>query len=210
MIALTVLITLKEIQNMKACDQCTTPHSTEDRVFISNDFRKAPLWYRLSAVSVIYLPILTWPFVLFSAWITYLHLRMLGAKNIRPLSSFLPDPKSHRYDMKTQIVMKPKSWLNPVRAKTFWLANCSWYCPYSVGLFEWHSYLVKIVENWWCPFHHDRKDVHYKSGAINQSFWHIYPEAVVKLHPKDFENPIWNKNFADNPIQEITAPLDKE
>lgn len=195
---------------MKACDQCNTTQHSNDRVFIANDFKHASLWYRLTTVSLIYLPIFSWPFVLASAWITYLHLRMLGAKNIRPLSSFLPDRKSHRYDMKTQITMQPKSMLNPVRAKTFWVANCTWYCPYSVGLFEWHSYLVKVVENWWCPFQHDRKDAHYKSGAINQSFWHIYPEAVVKLHPKDYQNPIWNKDFAGNSIQENIQPLNKE
>jgi len=195
---------------MKACDQCDTPQYTENRVFIGNDFKNAPLWYRLSAVSLIYLPIFTWPFVIVSAWITYLHLRMLGAKNIRPLSSFLPDRKSHRYDMKTQITMQPKSSLNPVRAKTFWVANCSWYCPYSVGLFEWHSYLVKIVENWWCPFHHDRKNAHYQSGAINQSFWHIYPEAAIKLHPTDYQNPIWNTKFKESSIQEKIQLSDKE
>jgi hypothetical protein len=32
------------------------------------------------------------------------------------------------------------------QSKLFWILNCTWYCPYSVALFEWHAYMVKIVE----------------------------------------------------------------
>ena len=28
------------------------------------------------------------------------------------------------------------------------------------GLFAWHAYLVKLVENFWCPFHHARKSTY--------------------------------------------------
>jgi hypothetical protein len=54
------------------------------------------------------------------------------------------------------------------------------------------AYLVMIVENWWCPFKHDRKE-EYLEGAIDQSFWHVDPEDCEKLHPDDRHNPIWNE-----------------
>jgi hypothetical protein len=88
--------------------------------------------------------------------------------------------------------MKPGYSISPTQSKLYWILNCTWYCPVSVGLFEWHAYLVKLVENWWCPFHHSRKDAHYQDGAIDKSFWHIFPEDVVKLDPADRDNPIWN------------------
>jgi hypothetical protein len=77
--------------------------------------------------------------------------------------------------------------------KLFWILNCNWYCPYSVALFEWHTYLVKVVENWWCPFGHERKH-HYTAGAIDQSFWHIYPVEKDKLHEEDRNNPIFTED----------------
>ena len=61
----------------------------------------------------------------------------------------------------------------------------------SVALFRYITYLVKIVENWWCPFHHDQKH-EYLEGAIDQSFWHIHQKEKQKLHPDDRENPLWN------------------
>jgi hypothetical protein len=65
-----------------------------------------------------------------------------------------------------------------------------------VGLFEWHAYLVKLVENWWYPFRHNKKNSNYREAAIDQSFWHIYPEEIGKLEPEDRDNPIWNENTA--------------
>jgi len=49
-----------------------------------------------------------------------------------------------------------------------------------------------IVENWWCPFAHGKKP-EYEQGAIDESFWHVDPEELVKLHPADRQNPIWNE-----------------
>lgn len=145
-------------------------------------------------VWLIYLPILTLPFVLLSAGLSYLHLKLMGAENVKPLGAFLPDRKSFRYTMSNQIVMEPGYKLSPTQTKIFWILNCTWYCPFSVGLFEWHAYLVKLVENWWCPFHHDRKETNYREGAIDESFWHTYPEDLWKLDPQDRDNPIWNAN----------------
>jgi hypothetical protein len=52
---------------------------------------------------------------------------------------------------------------------------------------------VKVVENWWCPFGHNKKDDgDYNEGAIDKSFWHIYPEERAKLHEDDLKNPLWN------------------
>jgi hypothetical protein len=50
-----------------------------------------------------------------------------------------------------------------------------------------------IVENWWCPFSHDRKQ-EYAAGAIDKSFWHVDPEEFIKLDPEDRRNAIWNEN----------------
>lgn len=61
----------------------------------------------------------------------------------------------------------------------------------SVALFYYMTYLVRIVENWWCPFHHDKKH-EYKESAIDQSYWHIYETERSKLNPDDRENVIWN------------------
>jgi hypothetical protein len=61
-----------------------------------------------------------------------------------------------------------------------------------VALFEWHAYLVKLVENWWCPFGHEKKET-YNNAKIDQSFWHIYPEELANLDKEDKDNPIWNE-----------------
>lgn len=81
----------------------------------------------------------------FSAWVTYRRLRLLGAKNLLPYRAFLPGRNSHRYTLKTQITMEPGFRLSPIRSKLFWIANCTWYCPYSVALFEWQAYLSRVL-----------------------------------------------------------------
>jgi hypothetical protein len=63
-----------------------------------------------------------------------------------------------------------------------------------VALFRYATYLVKIVENWWCPFNHGQKP-EYAESAIDNSFWHVYPEELAKLHPEDRENPLWNNTI---------------
>ena len=171
---------------MKACETCSA------RVEIGKNHKQRPVWQRGIGMILIYLPLLTFPFVIISAYLTYFHLRMMGAKNVKPWSDFIPDRKSHRYDLKTQITMERSFRTSMAQSKLFWILNCTWYCPVSVALFEWHAYMVKIVENWWCPFAHDKKET-YKEGAIDQSFWHIYPEDIVKLTKEDRQNPIWNE-----------------
>ncbi len=170
---------------MKACESCA------NRVEIGKHYRNQSVPKRAIGMILVYLPIATLPFVFLSAYLTYFHLRMMGAKNIKTLSDYLPDRKSHRYTLKNQITMEGSFKASTSQSKLFWILNCTWYCPVSVALFEWHAYMVKVVENWWCPFGHEKKEG-YKNGAIDQSFWHVYPEDRAKLEKEDLENPIWN------------------
>ena len=170
--------------------------SNEERVVIGGSIRQTPIPQQIIGVPLVYLPILLLPFVRLSAALTYWHLRALGAKNVKTLKDFLPDKASHRYDMKSQILVEPTLKLDIwSRSRLFWIFNCTFYCPYAVGLFAWHAYLVKLVENFWCPFHHARKAT-YAEAAIDKSFWHAYPEDVKKLHPEDRDNAIWNAEAA--------------
>lgn len=128
---------------MKTCEQCGANKIMQARVNIGDAY-KEKLWvYKLVCVLLIYLPLLVLPMVALSAWITHQRLKLLGAKNLLPYQAFLPDRKTHRYTLKTQVTMEPGFWFSPIRSKLFWIANCTWYCPYSVALFDWHAYLVK-------------------------------------------------------------------
>ena len=166
---------------MKACESCNS------RVEIGKHHKNLSFVRRITGIFLIYLPILTLPFVFLSAYITYCHLILVGAKNVKTLSDFLPARASHRYNMKTQITMRPSL----LEYKLFWILNCTWYCPVSVALFEWHTYMVKIIENWWCPFAHEKKEG-YRNAKIDKSFWHIHPVDMAKLHEDDLNNSIWN------------------
>lgn len=171
---------------MKACETCT------NRVIIGSHHNQRSVLSRAIGLVFIYLPILTLPFVILSAYLTYFSLRLVGAENVKTWSDYLPDRASHRYTLKNQITMHGSFKLSLAQSRLYWILNCTWYCPYSVALFEWHAYLVKVVENWWCPFHHSRKNS-YTEGAIDQSFWHIYPEDKAKLHEDDKKNPIFTE-----------------
>jgi hypothetical protein len=172
---------------MKACDSCS------GRAEIGKNHKQVPVLQRAIGLVFVYLPILTLPFVFLSAYLTYYHLRLIGGENIKTLSDFLPERSSHRYNLKNQITMDGSFKLSLAQSKLYWILNCTWYCPVSVALFEWHAYLVKIVENWWCPFTHEKKEG-YSNAKIDQSFWHIYPEDSAKLDPEDRDNPIWNES----------------
>jgi len=162
-----------------------------NRVLIGRTFNDVPLWKLIIGIPLIYLPaFLVLPFVIIGVNLVRGHLRFMGAKNLKKYKEFVPSKKSFRYSLDTQITMKEKSISIWLRSKIYWFYNCGIYCPYSVALFEYSSYLVKVVENWWCPFHHDKKE-NYADASIDQSFWHVQPERV-KLHKDDLENPIWN------------------
>jgi hypothetical protein len=170
---------------MKACDSCS------GRAEIGKNHSKVPVLQRTIGLLFVYLPILTLPFVFLSAYLTYYHLKLIGGENIKTLSDFLPARSSHRYTLKNQITMDGSFKLSLAQSKLYWILNCTWYCPVSVALFEWHAYLVKLVENWWCPFTHEKKES-YNNAKIDKSFWHIYPEDAIKLEPEDRDNEIWN------------------
>ncbi|QWF71771.1 hypothetical protein KEF85_04650 [Methylomonas paludis] len=172
---------------MKACESC------HERVNIGCHHKQQPVIARAIGLLFIYLPILTLPFVISSAYLTYWSLKLVGAENVKKWGDYLPSRASHRYNLKNQITMDGSFKFSMAQSKLFWILNCTWYCPYSVALFEWHAYLVKVVENWWCPFGHDRKDS-YVDGAIDQSFWHIYPEEKAKLTEADKNNPIFTSD----------------
>ncbi|NOQ36541.1 MAG: hypothetical protein GQ569_11715 [Methylococcaceae bacterium] len=174
---------------MKACESCS-------RVEIGKNHKKQSVFIRAIATPLVYVPLLMVPFVVLSAYTCYFHLRLSGGKNIKKWSDFIPDRATHRYELKSQVAMDPTFKLSAAQSKLYWIFNCTWYCPFSVALFEWHAYLVKVIENWWCPFTHNRKDEHYQDAAIDKSFWHIYPEEASKLHEDDLNNPIWNEDMA--------------
>lgn len=162
-----------------------------NRVLIGRTFKDVPLWKLIVGIPLIYIPaFLVLPFVIVGVNLVRWHLKFMGAENLKKYSDFVPDRKSFRYSLKTQITMKEKLISVWLRSKIYWFYNCGIYCPYSVALFEYGSYLVKVVENWWCPFFHDKKK-YYSDAAIDQSFWHISPEKN-KLHQDDLENSIWN------------------
>lgn len=172
---------------MKACENCS------NRVEIGKNHNLMSVPRRALGLFFVYAPIITLPFVFASAYMTYFHLWLVGAKNVKKFTDYLPARDSHRYTMKNQITMKPSFGVSLSQYKLYWILNCTWYCPVSVAVFEWHAYLVKLVENWWCPFTHEKKEG-YANAKIDKSFWHIYEEDIVKLNPDDRDNPIWNED----------------
>ncbi|KAF3981798.1 MAG: hypothetical protein HFP81_06105 [Methylococcales symbiont of Hymedesmia sp. n. MRB-2018] len=180
---------------MKACEQCAA-----DRIEIGTNHKQMSILSRTIGLILVYLPIFTLPFVIASAYSTYYSMIFCGAKNLKKWGDFIPDRDSHRYSLKNQIKMDGSFKLSFAQSKLYWIANCTLYCPYSVALMEWHAYLVKAVENWWCPFTHANKE-NYKNASIDQSFWHIYPDEISKLHEEDKANPI----FTDEHDKDLKA-----
>lgn len=174
----------------KACEQC---HGT--RVSIGDRFYTLPAWRRYIGAMLIYLPlVVSLPFVLVGAWVLYAHLRVLGAQNLKGYWSFVPKWSSHRYQtLSQQIAFKFDPTAPWASLKSFWMFNCNIYCPLSVGLYEWSTYLVKAVENFWCPFFHERKAT-YADSKIDHSYWHLTPAAREQLAPEDRDCSIWNRD----------------
>jgi hypothetical protein len=183
----------------------------EERVQIGSNFDETPHWRFLAGVFLIYVPILLGlvPMIL-CALLVRTHLRMVGASNLKTYwKDFVPSWVSHRYTRKTQIVSdrffaKYGSVVSITRSKLFWIFNCKLYCPLSIALVAYLVYLVKVVEQWWCPFGHDRK-LTYADAPIDRSFWHANGDGGL-LHPDDRENPSWNEHaLQTKPAPEVGA-----
>jgi len=163
-----------------------------DRVRIGDNYVRQPFWKIIVGVPFIYLPIITTvPFVIIGVFLIKVHLKFVGGMEIKSYWDFVPSWLSHRYANSDQPIRNISRY-HPAHYRLFWILNCKHYCPMSVALFKYTAYLVKIVENWWCPFVHDQKKT-YAESAIDRSFWHVDPEEIVKLDPDDRQNLIWNE-----------------
>ena len=169
-----------------------------ERVKIGSNFLKQPMWKIFLGVPLIYIPLITTvPFVLLGVLLIKTHLKFIGGMNIRSYWDFVPAWISHRYQSNNQITYSTgATWYNLRAFRFYWIFNCKLYCPLSVALFRYAAYLVVIVENWWCPFSHDKKE-EYSEGSIDKSYWHLHAAEREKLHPDDLNNPIWNEEIKD-------------
>ena len=164
------------------------------RVRIGSNYLKQPNWKLFLGVPLIYFPLITTtPFLLIGVLLVKTHLKWVGGMNIRSYWEFVPNWASHRYQYDNQITYTTgAAWYNFRARKFYWIFNCKLYCPLSVALFRYAAYLVKVVENWWCPFDHDQKK-EYSESAIDKSYWHLHAAECEKLHPDDLNNPTWNE-----------------
>lgn len=167
-----------------------------NRITIGKNFPSQPGWKVFIGVPLIYLPLLTTvPFMIIGALLVRTHLVYVGGMNIKTYRDFIPRWISHRYQYRDQITYTTGArWYNLRAHKWYWIFNCKLYCPLSVALFRYLTYLVMIVENWWCPFQHDKK-TDYAQSAIDKSYWHLHDIEEQKLHPDDRDNTIWNKDI---------------
>ena len=175
------------------------PGRRTDRVQIGCGFQQHPRWKFLAGVPLIYLPILVGLLpVIVCALLVRTHLTLIGGHKLKSYwDDFVPSWVSHRYTRENQILpnrlferYKQLAWI--AKSKLFWIFNCKLYCPLSIALIAYLLYLVKIVEQWWCPFGHDKKHS-YADAPIDKSFWHAAGDENL-LHPEDRENPSWNKD----------------
>jgi len=165
----------------------------QEDVQIGCNYVNRPKWQRLVAVMLIYIPIfISVPFMIFTAFVVRLHLVGIGGHNLKKYTDFLPNWASHRYTYDTQVT-EARNPITRTVAKLTWIFNCKLYCPLTVALVKYLVYLIQVVEVWWCPFKHDKKDS-YIDSSIDQSFWHIYPDKRKLLSDGDKENPMWSKN----------------
>ena len=165
-----------------------------ERVIIGANFLQQSTWKKAVGIPLIYIPLITTtPFVLLGVLLVRTHLKCVGGMNIRSYWDFVPAWVSHRYHYDNQIVYSTgATWYNLRAYRSYWIFNCKLYCPLSVALFRYAAYLVMIVENWWCPFAHDKKQ-EYAAGAIDRSYWHLHAQERERLHPDDRDNPIWSE-----------------
>lgn len=167
-----------------------------NRVIIGSNYEKQPFWKMILGVPLIYLPIMTTvPFVVIGILLVKTHLKYVGGMNIKPYWAFVPEWVSHRHANRDQPTINISKF-NLAHYRFFWIFNCKYYCPFTVALFSYAVYLIKIVEIWWCPFRHGKKQ-EYADSAIDKSFWHVDPAETSKLHPDDANNKIWNENGKD-------------
>lgn len=159
---------------------------------IGKHFHEQPIWKILLGVPLIYLPIIVAiPFMLLGVTLVRIHLRFIGGHKLKSYWDFVPHWATHRYNYQTQITDTSTSPFAFGHYKFFWIFNCKIYCPLSVALTRYAAYLVMIVENWWCPFNHEKKPL-YSQALIDESYWHISPTRMAALHADDRENPIWH------------------
>ena len=165
-----------------------------ERVRIGSNYLNQPTWKFFFGVPLIYFPLITTtPFVLLGVILIKIHLKWIGGMYIRSYWDFVPAWASHRYHHDNQIKYSTgAAWYNLRARKFYWIFNCNLYCPLSVALFKYAAYLVTVVENWWCPFSHDKKQEYFE-GAVDKSYWHLHTAEREKLHTDDLNNPIWNE-----------------
>ena len=182
---------IQRLENLKTANDSDSVAMDKDSAQIAFDDMGKPMSYNLVSALLLGIQSLNLPFIIFSGLITRLHLKMAGVISMKLFESFLPENTLYANDVRSQATLKTISWFAQLRCSPSGNALDMSYWVYSKALFDWHAYLVKVVENWWCPFYHDRKDPYYRIGAINQSYWHLYPEDAIKLVPEDRENPLW-------------------
>lgn len=165
-----------------------------ERVTIAKRFVQQPYWKILVGVPLIYLPLVTTlPFAVVTLLLVRTHLAFMGAEGLKGYWDFVPKWITHRYCNSEQLSYETGAmWYNLRGRRLYWVFNCKLYCPLSVAVFRYLSYLVMVVENWWCPFNHEKKP-EYAEGAIDGSYWHLHNAESQRLHPQDRDNPIWNE-----------------
>lgn len=168
-----------------------------NRVSIAKNFLQQPRYKIMVGVPLIYVPIITTlPFVFVAIVLVRTHLSLIGAKDLKGYWDFVPKWISHRYRNRDQLQYKTGAkWYNLRGMRFYWVFNCKLYCPLSVAVFRYLSYLVMVVENWWCPFHHEKKP-EYVEGAVDASYWHVHQAEREALHPNDRDNQIWNEQHS--------------
>jgi hypothetical protein len=168
-----------------------------NRVTIAKRFKQQPFWKIMVGVPLIYVPLVTTlPFAIITLLLVRAHLLLIGAQGLKGYWDFVPHWVTHRYRNSEQLQYSTGArWYNLRGWRLYWVFNCKLYCPLSVAVFRYLSYLVMVVENWWCPFAHEKKP-EYVEGSIDASYWHLHEADRQRLDAEDRNNPIWNDGYA--------------